>query len=106
VGVKTNRGAVGARIKVTVEDQGGSRRTIYRTVGSGASFGASPLAQHIGLGNPTRIVDLEVRWPTSGTEQHFTDVKKNQWIQITEFAREVVLLERRPVRLGGPAGRP
>jgi ASPIC/UnbV protein/VCBS repeat protein/PPIC-type peptidyl-prolyl cis-trans isomerase-like protein len=106
VGVKTNRGAVGARIKVTVEDEGGSRRTIYRTVSSGGSFGASPLAQHVGVGKATRIVDLEVRWPTSGTEQHFTDVKRNQWIQITEFERQMVPLERRLVRLGGPAGRP
>ena len=50
VGVKSNRTAVGARIKVTVEDEKGQRRAIHRTVGPGGSFGASPLLQHIGLG--------------------------------------------------------
>ena len=50
VGVKANRSAIGARIKVTVQDQAGAPRSIYRTVGSGGSFGGSPLTQHIGLG--------------------------------------------------------
>ncbi len=59
VGVKSNRSAIGTRIKVTVENKGQGIRSIYRTVGSGGSFGASPLQQHIGLGKDARIVDLE-----------------------------------------------
>src|SRR5215470_9933188 len=43
VGVKSNRAAMGARIKVTVKNEGNPSRAIYRTVGSGGSFGASPL---------------------------------------------------------------
>ena len=35
VGVKTNRSAIGARIKVTIENEGHGTRFIYRTVGSG-----------------------------------------------------------------------
>ena len=50
VGVKTNRGAIGARIKLAVQRPEGGRRFIHRLVGSGGSFGASPLEQHIGLG--------------------------------------------------------
>src|SRR5262249_32825497 len=54
VGVKTNKTAVGARIKVTVEDASGASRSIARTVGTGGSFGASPLLQHIGLGKTSK----------------------------------------------------
>lgn len=101
VGVKTNRAAIGARIKITVEGQGQVRRTIYRTVGSGGSFGASPLAQHIGLGKSARIVDLEIWWPTSNTRQNFSHVDKNQFLEIKEFAKDYTKLERHPFRLGG-----
>jgi tetratricopeptide (TPR) repeat protein len=101
VGVKTNRPAIGARIKVTVENKGHAPRSIYRTVGSGGSFGASPLQQHIGLGESARIVDLEIWWPTSNTRQHFSNVDTKQFLEIKEFAQDYVKLNRRPFRLGG-----
>jgi hypothetical protein len=101
VGVKTNRSAIGARIKVTVQDEGQAPRAIYRTVTSGGSFGASPLQQHIGLGKSARILELEVWWPTSRTRQKFTDVKKDQFIEIKEFSKDVVVLERHSFRVGG-----
>ena len=101
IGVKTNRSAIGARIRVTVENKGQGTRSIYRTVGSGGSFGASPLQQHIGLGKDARIVDLEIWWPTSNTRQHFANVEKNQFLQIKEFDQEYSKLARQPYRLGG-----
>jgi tetratricopeptide (TPR) repeat protein len=101
VGVKTNRAAIGARIKVTVDNKGQGARSIYRTVSSGGSFGASPLQQHIGLGKDARIVDLEIWWPASNTRQHFPNVDKNQFLQIKEFAQEYAKLDRHPYRLGG-----
>ena len=101
VGVKTNRSAIGARIKVTVENHSQGTRSIYRTVGSGGSFGASPLQQHIGLGKDARIVDLEIWWPTSNTRQHFSHAGKNQFLEIKEFSQEYAKLGRRPYRLGG-----
>lgn len=101
VGTKTNRAAIGARIKVTVENAGQGTRSIYRTVGSGGSFGASPLQQHIGLGKTARIVDIQIWWPTSNTRQHFNNVEKNQFLEVKEFAQEYSKLERRPYRLGG-----
>jgi tetratricopeptide (TPR) repeat protein len=100
VGVKTNRVAIGARIKVTVENQGQGTRSIYRSVGSGGSFGASPLQQHIGLGKSARIVNLEIDWPASKTKQVFSDVQKNQFLEITEFAKTYKQLDRKPFRLG------
>jgi len=105
VGVRTNRAAIGARIAVTVEGTGGVRRTIHRTVNSGGSFGASPLQQHVGLGKASRIVQVEVRWPTSGTRQVFTDVAKNQVIEIREMADRYSKVERQPLPLGGPRAR-
>ena len=85
VGVKTNRAAIGARIHVKVANAD-RRRSIHRTVGSGGSFGSSPLRQHIGLGRATAPVDVEIWWPTSDTRQRFTAVPRNQAIVITEFA--------------------
>jgi hypothetical protein len=102
VGVKTNRAAIGARIKVTVQDQGQPERSIYRTVSSGGSFGANPMEQHIGLGKSAQILNLEIWWPTSNTRQNFASVDKNKFIEIKEFARNYTPLKRTAVRLGGP----
>jgi ASPIC/UnbV protein len=77
VGVKTNRAAIGARIKVTVES-GSGNRSIYRTVNSGGSFGASPLQQHIGLGTGAQRIDVEITWPVGKTTQRFSNVPRNQ----------------------------
>jgi hypothetical protein len=100
-GVKTNRGAVGARITATVTSAGRAPRKIYRTVTSGGSFGASPLQQHIGLGPGADRVDLDIWWPTSNTRQHFANVRVNQTVAITELSDAVTTVERPKVRLGG-----
>ncbi len=105
VGTKTNRAAVGARITVTVEDAGGDRRKVVRTVNSGASFGASPLQQHVGLGKAARRIDVDVFWPVSRTTQHFANVTKNQVIEIHELSDRIVPLTRKPSPLGGARGR-
>jgi ASPIC and UnbV/FG-GAP-like repeat len=101
VGVKSNRSGIGARITVTVENEGRGTRSIYRSVGSGGSFGASPLEQHIGLGASARIVGLEIFWPASNTRQHFATVAKNQVIEISELATGFKTLSRPVARLGG-----
>jgi hypothetical protein len=94
VGVKSNRPAIGARIKLTVENEGKTTRSIYRTVGSGGSFGASPFEQHIGLGKSARILNIDIFWPSSGTRQVFADLAKNQFLEIREDRTEVKRLER------------
>jgi len=100
VGVKSNRAALGARIKLTVQNEGRGRRYIYRTVGSGGSFGASPLQHHIGLGKDARILNLDIWWPATDSRQSFLDVGKNQFLQVTEFEKEYTRLERPRVWLG------
>jgi hypothetical protein len=99
--VKSNRAAIGARIKLTVQNEGQGQRFIFRTVGSGGSFGASPLEQHIGLGKGARILGLEIWWPATNTRQTFPDLGKNQFLEVAEFAKEYTRLERPRVRLGG-----
>ena len=101
VGTKSNRAGIGARIQLTVENEGQGRRSIHRMVTSGGSFGAAPLEQHVGIGKMARIVDVEVWWPTTNTRQRFTNIEKNQVFAITEFDPNPKRLEREKVRLGG-----
>jgi len=99
-GVKANRSAIGARIKVTVKGADGGMRSIYRTVGSGGSFGASPLEQHIGLGKSAQIQAVQIRWP-GGAEQTLANIAKNQAFEITEASAEIKKIPRTAVHLGG-----
>lgn len=85
VGVKTNRAAIGARIKLKLAASNEANSFRYRDVRSGGSFGASSLTQNIGLGKAQRIETLEVWWPTSKTGQSFKNVAVNQFIEIKEF---------------------
>ena len=104
VGVKSNRAGIGARMQVTVQNQGGATRSIYRTAGSGGSFGANPIQQHIGLGRWAKILQLQVWWPASNTHQTFHDLAKNQFIEIKEFAKDYTKVERKSFPLGRSAG--
>ena len=101
--VKSNRAAIGARIKLTVHNGGEGQRFIFRTVGSGGSFGASPLQQHIGLGRDARILNLEIWWPATDSRQNFTGLEKNQFLEIKEFAKDYAKLDRPRYQLGGKA---
>jgi hypothetical protein len=78
---------------------------MHRSVGSGGSFGAAPLEQHIGLGRSAGRVDVDVWWPTSNTRQRFTSVGRNRVMEITEFADAPRLLNRPALPLGGVANR-
>jgi len=83
-GGKSNRAALGAKIKLTLAGAGGRKSLRFREVGSGGSFGASSLAQVIGLGTATLIEELEVWWPASRTRQTFRDVRADQFIEVVE----------------------
>ncbi|HEY6508194.1 MAG TPA: CRTAC1 family protein, partial [Vicinamibacterales bacterium] len=106
-GQVSNRAAIGARIRVSVEDDRGARRTLHRTVSSGGSFGASPLRQHIGLGAGVRRVDVEIAWPTSRITQRFANLVPNQVVRIRERDDRVEPLVRqaRPLT-ADPTNRP
>ncbi|MGH9749945.1 MAG: CRTAC1 family protein [Candidatus Polarisedimenticolia bacterium] len=82
-GVKTNRAAIGARIKVILETPGGER-TLHRTVTWGASFGGNPFRQEIGLGQARRIVAVEIAWPRTGKKQVIRDLQMDRAYRVRE----------------------
>src|SRR5262249_2672275 len=99
-GVRSNRSAIGARIKVTVESEGGVR-DIYATVSSGGSFGASTLQQVIGLGKASSIRSIEVRWPRTGEVQIFKDVGMDQIVRIREGEMAPIPVRVKRFSVGG-----
>ncbi len=100
VGVKSNRPAIGAKVKLTLGAQGGQVDLRYREVSSGGSFGSSTLVQEIGLGKASRIKTLEVWWPASSTRQTFHDVGVNQFIEVKEFEKSYAKRQLRSFALG------
>lgn len=88
IGTKSNRSAIGAQIRADLVDAG-KKRSVYRHIGSGGSFGANPLREHIGLGAATQVTKLDIYWPTSNQRQTFDNVSSNQFIEITEGSNEL-----------------
>lgn len=82
-GSRSNRAAIGARIKLLVVDGQGSRE-VHACVGTGGSFGSSSLDQEIGLGSAARIAALEVTWPVSGKTQTLKDVAVDRVLELQE----------------------
>lgn len=79
IGVKSNRGGVGARAKVVAADL-----TQIDEVRSGGSYiSQSDLRLHFGLEKRTRINLIEIRWP-SGVVDKITDVSSNRMLTIKE----------------------
>ena len=103
-GVRSNRLALGARLKVRVSTPRGPRE-IHATVSSGGSFGDSSLQQEIGLGNATSIDAIEVTWPVTGQTQMFRGVALDQFIRIREGQVTVDRLPRQPFQLNGSSSR-
>jgi hypothetical protein len=99
-GTTTNRRAIGARIKLTVEGPRGTR-AIHRVVNSGGSFGANPLRQEIGLGDATRVTAVEILWPVTGKTQRFEGLKPNTFYRIREGEAAATPVQRKPFRIGG-----
>ena len=83
-GKRSNRSAIGARIRVDAVMAGGVRRSLYRTVNTGSSFGSNPLLRHIGLGAATSVERVVVEWPASGIVQPLTGFAINSAYRIIE----------------------
>lgn len=78
VGTKSNRDAVGARMRLSC---GGGDQ--FRIVSGGSGFGCLPFEQHFGLGTLGEIGSLEIRWP-SGHKQMLESLPVNHTISIVE----------------------
>ncbi|MFI5454109.1 MAG: CRTAC1 family protein [Isosphaerales bacterium] len=84
VGTRTNRAALGARIRVDLQGRDGVTRSVYRQVGGASSYGGNTLVETIGLADATSIAALSVTWPASRSTQTFRDLAVNQSIEVTE----------------------
>jgi len=99
VGVRSNRSAIGARIRADVVEDG-EPRSIYKHVNSGGSFGASPLRQTIGLGRADLVERLEIYWPTTDLTQVFEGVEVNRFLRVVEGEDELVEVALESFTLG------
>jgi ASPIC and UnbV/FG-GAP-like repeat len=101
-GKAANRSAIGARVDIAATDAAGVVRHIYRTVGTGGSFGAGPLQLHVGLGASTQVREIRIRWPDKArTETVHKDLAVGQYYRIVQGA-EPAQLERPAIRFRKP----
>ena len=79
-GRKSNRDAIGARIKLTTA----SGRTLYNHVTTSVGFmSSSDKRAHFGLGDEAKIRSVEIRWP-SGVIQTLENVRADQVLKVEE----------------------
>jgi hypothetical protein len=79
VGTKSNRDAMGARIRVVA----GGISQIREIEGGGSYLSQSDLRAHFGLGKAARAETVEVKWP-SGLQQTFRNVDADKFYLIQE----------------------
>lgn len=97
-GIQANKAAIGSKIEVRVLEDG-LERSIFHTVSSGGSFGASTLRAQIGLGKASKINEVKVLWAGSNTKQIFKNLKLNNFYKITENITEAEELNLQPIFL-------
>lgn len=95
VGNKSNRSAIGARIKLRVQHEGGGEHFVYHTVNSGGSFGANSLQAEVGLGASVADLQLSVDWPDGAVG--FVDYGSIPFDQVLELKEGAEALQ--PVQL-------
>jgi hypothetical protein len=83
VGTRSNRSALGARVRVDVRGPDGPR-SVYRDITTGASFGCNPLTPTIGLGRAGPVADVEIVWPRGAVHQVARGVPLDGAVEITE----------------------
>jgi hypothetical protein len=86
VGTKTNRAAIGAKLRVDVQGRDGRTRSVFRVVSAGSSYGCNSFTQHFGLGEATGAEIVEITWPVTRTRQIFRGIPADRTVEITEGA--------------------
>jgi hypothetical protein len=80
IGHKSARDAIGAKVKLITA----SGRMLYNHVSVSAGFmSSSDKRVHFGLGEESKIVSIEIRWP-SGIKQTLKDIGADQFLKIDE----------------------
>jgi len=100
VGRKSNRDAIGARVKVMAGEL-----SMLREIAGGSHqpYHAEHLPVHFGLGQNTRAEVIDIQWP-SGIIQTFTDIPAHQRLTIDEFEGVLVVVREVFPALGFPDG--
>ena len=80
IGMKCNRTAIGARVRVVT----GTHAQMDEVHSGGSVMSQSDLRLHFGLGKALRADVIEVKWPTTQKVERFTQVKANQILTIRE----------------------
>ncbi|NGP77020.1 CRTAC1 family protein [Balneolaceae bacterium YR4-1] len=88
-GEASNRSAIGARIKISVEGSEGTEYEIHKTVSTGGSFGSNSLQQEIGLGDAESVRSVSITWPTTGKTQTFTDLAMDSHYKVKEGEKPI-----------------
>jgi hypothetical protein len=79
VGVKSNRSAIGARVRCVT----GNRVQVDEVRSGGSFYSQNDFRIHFGLARATRIDSLEIRWPC-GRQDRFSGVPVNRFLKIVE----------------------
>jgi enediyne biosynthesis protein E4 len=98
VGTKSNRDAMGARIRI----RAGGISQIREIYGGGSYLSQSDLRANFGLGQATKIESVEVSWP-SGSKQTFSNVEADKFYQVEEGKDDLVLQQFRHAPVAAPA---
>ncbi len=80
-GSKSNRDGVGAKVTLKI----GSSRRSKQLLGGASYFAASDLRLLFGLGDASKVDEVEVRWP-SGALTTLKDVPVNRYLNVREDA--------------------
>ena len=86
VGAKSNRDAMGARIRIVA----GGMPQVREIYGGGSYLSQSDLRANFGIGTGKRVDTVQVSWP-SGQTQSFRDVDADKFYQIEEGRRDIGL---------------
>ena len=83
IGTRSNRTAIGAKVRVHATINGQSFWQMREVSGGDGEMGQNSLHVHVGLGNATNADLVRIEWP-SGTTQELSNVAANQFLTVTE----------------------
>ena len=86
VGTKSNRDAMGARVKI----RAGGISQIREIYGGGSYLSQSDLRANFGLGKTTKVETVDISWP-SGLKQSFKDLEADKFYVVEEGKDDVGL---------------
>lgn len=83
-GTESNRSAIGARVTVTAEIGGETRRQLRHVTARTSWRSSNGLTQHFGLGDTERVDRIEVVWPSGRVDTLQGPIPANRRVRIDE----------------------